>query len=313
MVAEARRRARAALVAAPCPGKGRRAAADAPARWAKAHTARVRPHEDFRIGPRTYRAGLDDDLPFLIAAGLGDPLGWPRTIERGTDGQRAVYQPTVLENEINNGGFQQYFDNSSGSITQALAGARLVGATEYARLFAEAGRRRDGDLRKLDDRYDALDARRGCASTTTSSATFAGIVMRSFARSSAVALVALACAACGGDARDEGPKLAQEDAAPLIFLSNQVARYAATNPCRARRDIEKLQARAIRLVTTDRVPAALKEDFLAGVTDLATHPVPCAPPRAPAPAPVTTTQEAKDHGKEKGKGHGKRGHKEKDD
>jgi hypothetical protein len=61
------------------------------------------------------------------------------------------------------------------------------------------------------------------------------------------------------------------------------------------------------------VPAALKEDFLAGVNDLATHPVTCAPPRAPAPAPVTTTQEPKDHGKEKGKGHGKRGHKEKDD
>jgi hypothetical protein len=141
--------------------------------------------------------------------------------------------------------------------------------------------------------------------------------MRSFARTSAVALVALACAACGGNARNEGPKLAREDAAPLIFLSNQIARYAATDPCRARRDIEKLQARAIRLVQSDRVPAALKEDFLVGVNDLATHPVTCAPP----PAPVTTTQEpvqeprdhAKGKGKGKGKGHGKRGHKEKDD
>jgi hypothetical protein len=137
--------------------------------------------------------------------------------------------------------------------------------------------------------------------------------MRSFARTSAVALVALACAGCGGDARDEGPKLAQKDAAPLIFLSNQVARYAATNPCRARRDIEKLQARAIRLVTTNRVPTALKEDLLAGVNDLATHSVTCAPP--PAPAPVTTRQAPTDHakGEGKGKGHGKHGHKEKDD
>jgi hypothetical protein len=121
----------------------------------------VRPDEDFRIGPRTYRAGLDHALPSLIANGLGDPLGWPRTTKRGTDGQRAVYQLTVLENEIDNGGFQQYFDNSSGSITEAVAAARMIGATEYARLFAEAGRRRDGALGKFDDRYYALDDRPG--------------------------------------------------------------------------------------------------------------------------------------------------------
>lgn len=135
--------------------------------------------------------------------------------------------------------------------------------------------------------------------------------MRSSVPASVVALAALACAACGGGERDGGPRLAQEDAAPLIFLSNQVARYAASDPCRARRDIEKLQARAIRLVNSGRVPAALKEDFLAGVNDLATHPVTC----APAPAePVTTTEEPQGHGKGKGKAKGhKHGRKEKDD
>jgi hypothetical protein len=138
-------------------------------------------------------------------------------------------------------------------------------------------------------------------------------VLRSSARSSAVALGLLACAACGGDARDDGPKLAQEDAAPLIFLSNQVARYAASDPCRARRDIQRLQARAIRVVSSGRVPVELKEDLMAGVNDLATHPVSCAPP----PRPAATTTEPAHHGKGKGdgkrKGHGKHGGGEKED
>lgn len=161
VVAEARRQARAALAAAPCPGKARPAPARTLERWAQRHAARVRADEDFRIGPRTYRAARARDLPFVVADGLGSALGWPRSTDRGTRGQRAAYQLTVLEDEVNNGGFQQYFDNSSGSITEAIAGARLVGATEYARLIAEAGRRHDGDLGKLDDRFFALDRRRG--------------------------------------------------------------------------------------------------------------------------------------------------------
>jgi hypothetical protein len=142
--------------------------------------------------------------------------------------------------------------------------------------------------------------------------------MRSSARSSVVALAVLACAACGGGARDDGPKLAREDAAPLIFLSNQVARYAASDPCRARRDIQRLQAHAIRLVGSGRVPAELKEDLMAGVNDLATHPVSCAPPPPPRPAstPPTTTDtghDGKDKGEGKHKGHGKHGRGKKDD
>jgi hypothetical protein len=141
-------------------------------------------------------------------------------------------------------------------------------------------------------------------------------VLRSSVRSSVVALAVLACAACGGGARDDGPKLAREDAAPLIFLSNQVARYAASDPCRARRDIKRLQARAIQLVGSGRVPAELKEDLMAGVNDLATHPVSCAPPPRPAPTPPATTEAGRD-GKGKGegkhKGHGKHGHGKKDD
>jgi hypothetical protein len=161
LVAEARRRARAVLAAVPCPGRARGAPARALERWARGHAAKVRADEDFRIGPRTYRAAPPDDLARLVRDGLAEALGWPRSTSRGTDGQRAAYQLTVLEDEVNNGGFQQYFDNSSGSITEAIAGARLVGALEYTRLIAEAGRRRDGDLGALDGRFYALDERRG--------------------------------------------------------------------------------------------------------------------------------------------------------
>ena len=123
----------------------------------------------------------------------------------------------------------------------------------------------------------------------------------------------------GGGGSGGGPRLAERDAAPLIYLSNRVARLAASDPCTARRDVERLQAQAIRLVNSGRVPAPLKEDLLGGINDLATHPLACPPPApvttpAPAPSPATAPAPAarghgKGHGKHKGEhGHGKHGH-----
>jgi hypothetical protein len=70
-----------------------------------------------------------------------------------------------------------------------------------------------------------------------------------------------------------------------------------------------LKADALRLVNAGRVPAALEEDLMAGVNDLALHPVACpaapAPTPVPAPAPVVHGKPPKgEHGKGKGHGHG---------
>jgi len=128
----------------------------------------------------------------------------------------------------------------------------------------------------------------------------------SLSASSAVAL-----AGCGaGSSKPSGPRLERADAASLIVLADAVARDASARPCAAAREIERLQARAIALVNTRRVPAALQDPMLSGVNALALD----APSCAPAPAPVTTTSPSppapkpEKHPHEKhGHGHGKHG------
>jgi hypothetical protein len=52
---------------------------------------------------------------------------------------RAIYTTTVLENEVVNGGFNQYFWNSSGQLAFiALEGLDLIGATAHAALLRAA-------------------------------------------------------------------------------------------------------------------------------------------------------------------------------
>jgi hypothetical protein len=66
-----------------------------------------------------------------------------------------------------------------------------------------------------------------------------------------------------------------------------------------------LKADALRLVNAGRVPAALEEDLMAGVNDLALHPVACPAAPAPTPVPVVHGKPPKgEHGKGKGHGHG---------
>jgi hypothetical protein len=54
-------------------------------------------------------------------------------------GVQAVYATLLLESEVYNGGFNQYFWNSTGALADvALRGFELLGATEHARLTREA-------------------------------------------------------------------------------------------------------------------------------------------------------------------------------
>jgi hypothetical protein len=69
-----------------------------------------------------------------------------------------------------------------------------------------------------------------------------------------------------------------------------------------------LKADALRLVNAGRVPAALEEDLMAGVNDLALHPVACpaapAPTTTPAPVPAPVGHGKPPKGPKHGHGHG---------
>ena len=55
-----------------------------------------------------------------------------------TPGQRALYALHWARSEIGNGGFHQYLYNPTGMLAnEALLGAELIGATDFAELFRE--------------------------------------------------------------------------------------------------------------------------------------------------------------------------------
>jgi hypothetical protein len=86
----------------------------------------------------------------------------------------------------------------------------------------------------------------------------------------ALAAVCAAAVACGS----HEPRLKRVDAAPLISLTQRIAREG---PCARRRDLSTLRTRAIALVNRHAVPSALQEPFVSAVNELASHAVTCAP------------------------------------
>ena len=53
-------------------------------------------------------------------------------------GTRAIYSTWILDGEVNNGGFNQFFYNSAHFAGMALAGYELMGAEEYAEIMRAA-------------------------------------------------------------------------------------------------------------------------------------------------------------------------------
>jgi hypothetical protein len=54
-------------------------------------------------------------------------------------GLRMIYTTRILDDEVNNGGFNQYFWNTSGTLAkEALDGLVMIGAIEHAQLMREA-------------------------------------------------------------------------------------------------------------------------------------------------------------------------------
>ena len=58
---------------------------------------------------------------------------------KGSRGLRMVYSTALVEDEVNNGGFNQYFWNTDGESAQdALSGFGLIGASKHAAIMKEA-------------------------------------------------------------------------------------------------------------------------------------------------------------------------------
>lgn len=127
-----------------------------------------------------------------------------------------------------------------------------------------------------------------------------------------------ALAGCGDASRP--PALARSDAAPLVRLADRVAE---DTPCAQRRDIRRLEQQTAALVRTGRVPAAIQQPLLAGVSSLAADSPPClsAVPAAATPPPPAVTSAPPPpaqhhapphghhpHGHGGGHGHGKEEH-----
>ena len=98
---------------------------------------------DFRV-PAEVRDELDErELVWEVVRPMWFSLKTPyepdARLELATAGQRALYALQWTVSEVENGGFDQYFWNSTGSLAdEAVRGAPHLGATEYAEIVREA-------------------------------------------------------------------------------------------------------------------------------------------------------------------------------
>ena len=87
----------------------------------------------------------DRELPAILLQlifGSLDLAEGEAGLMRLTRGQRALYLVSLFDGEVRNGGFHQYFSNSSGDYASLTAGAlSYFGATEAASLLREGMRR----------------------------------------------------------------------------------------------------------------------------------------------------------------------------
>jgi hypothetical protein len=122
---------------------------------------------------------------------------------------------------------------------------------------------------------------------------------RGFRKLSLVASLSVcsALAGCGGGSHATIPRA---DADQLATLARQIA---GEGPCAQRRDIPQLQQRALQLVSSQSVSAAVGRQLVAGVNALAAD----APPCVPAIPATTVTPPPPQKEKKHGHGHGHHG------
>lgn len=71
-------------------------------------------------------------------------------------GVQAIYTTWLVDAEVNNGGFNQYFYNPSGELAgDALVGYELLGAEDYAAVMRAAIATRESERERMSRFYDA--------------------------------------------------------------------------------------------------------------------------------------------------------------
>jgi hypothetical protein len=71
-------------------------------------------------------------------------------------GTRAIYTTFLVDAEVNNGGFNQFFYNPSGELAgDALVGYELLGAEDYAEIMRAAIATRESERERMAPFYDA--------------------------------------------------------------------------------------------------------------------------------------------------------------
>lgn len=85
-------------------------------------------------------SSLESALMQHVAWAIDQDYDREREIVDGlSPGLQTIYTTYLVETEVDNGGFNQYFFNSAGRLADiALAGFRTLGATEHERLMREA-------------------------------------------------------------------------------------------------------------------------------------------------------------------------------
>ena len=98
--------------------------------------------KEFRIPFETINNLNDEEIFWAVI----EPI-WPddtikdelKHIKSGTPGQKALYTLTLFMREIDNGGFQQFFWNSSGIYSyEVLNGFRLIRMCDYYKIVEKA-------------------------------------------------------------------------------------------------------------------------------------------------------------------------------
>jgi hypothetical protein len=77
-----------------------------------------------------------DDISAMIET---DRRGERDILKSLTPGQRAIYVTSIIEGEVNNGGFNQFYFNSSGQLADmGEESFKTIGATKFAELMRQA-------------------------------------------------------------------------------------------------------------------------------------------------------------------------------
>lgn len=97
----------------------------------------------FRLTEQLIDSAENEDLPQLIFDNLcelvGDYTHEFKIVTSWNKSRQAIYLIWVLEGEVNNGGFNQFYFNSSGNFSELIPDAfKLIGANRFSDLVTRA-------------------------------------------------------------------------------------------------------------------------------------------------------------------------------